>query len=127
MSYKRDQQKLKRRKRTSAKKSFDESKELNVAVKTGKTLLGMKSVIRELSLGKLKLIIIARNAPKKVLDQIYLLNACLEDKPVPIFTSKNSSWDLGAACGKPFWISTVGILNEGDSSILKETNSPGEQ
>ena len=125
LSYK-QQQKLKRRKRTSAKLSFDESKELNVAVKTGKTLLGMKSVIRELSLGELKLIVIANNAPKKVVDQISLLNACLADKQVPIFKSKNSSWDLGAACGKPFWISTVGILDEGDSSILK-ANSAMEQ
>ncbi len=118
MSYKRGQQKLKRRKRTSAKSSFDENKEINVAVKTGKTLLGAKMVIRELSIGSLKMIILAHNAPSEVKDQIKILNSCLEN-PVPIFISKNSSWDLGATCGKPFWISTVGILKEGDSSILK--------
>ncbi len=118
MSYKRGQQKLKRRKRTSAKSSFDENKEINVAVKTGKVLLGSKATIRELSIGELKLIILAANTPIKTIDQIDLLNGCLEN-PVPVFTSKNSSWELGAACGKPFWVSTMGILEEGDSSILK--------
>jgi len=118
MSYKRGQQKLKKRKRTSAKLSFDENKEINVAVKTGKTLIGTKSVIRELSMGDLKLLILASNAPKQVVDKINLFNNCLE-KPVPIFISKNSSWDLGAVCAKPFWVSTVGILKEGSSAILK--------
>ncbi|MHA1767974.1 MAG: 50S ribosomal protein L30e [Promethearchaeota archaeon] len=118
MSYKRGQQKLKRRKRTSAKSSFDENKEINVAVKTGKTLIGTKSVLRQLSMGDLKLLILAKNAPKQVIDKITMLNNCLET-PVPIFTSKNSSWDLGAVCAKPFWVSTIGIMKEGNSSILK--------
>ena len=118
MSYKRGQQKLKRRKRTSAKSSFDENKEINVAVKTGKTLMGAKSVIRELSMGDLKMIVLAKNAPKQVINEIKLLNSCLET-PIPVFISKNSSWELGATCGKPFWVSTMGILKEGDSSILK--------
>ena len=118
MSYKRGQQKLKKRKRTSAKLSFDENKEINVAVKTGKVLLGTKSVLKQLSMGDLKLLILANNAPKEVVDKIKLFNNCLET-PIPIFTSKNSSWDLGAVCAKPFWVSTVGILSEGNSSILK--------
>ena len=118
MSYKRGQQKLKKRKRTSAKLSFDENKEINVAVKTGKTLIGTKSVIRELSMGDLKLLILASNAPKQVVDKITLFNNCLET-PVPIFISKNTSWDLGAVCAKPFWVTTVGIKNAGNSSILK--------
>ena len=118
MSYKRDPQKLKKRKRTSAKLSFDENKEINVAVKTGKTLIGTKSVLRELSMGDLKLLIIANNTPKHILDKINLLNNCLETQ-VPIFTSKNSSWDLGAVCAKPFWVTTVGIKSAGNSSILK--------
>jgi len=116
MSYKRGQQKLKKRKRTSAKLSFDENKEINVAVKTGKTLIGTKSVMR--SMGDLKLLILASNAPKKIVDQVTLFNNCLET-PIPIYISKNSSWDLGAVCAKPFWVSTVGILSEGNSSILK--------
>ncbi|MHA2002154.1 MAG: 50S ribosomal protein L30e [Promethearchaeota archaeon] len=116
--YKRGQQKLKRRKRTSAKSSFDENKEINVVVKSGKYRLGVRTVQRELSMGDLKLIILARNAPHDVVDQITLLNNCL-DSPVPIHITNNSSWDLGAVVGKPFWVSIIGVIEEGDSSILK--------
>jgi len=69
-------------------------------------------------MGDLKLLILASNAPKQVVDKITLLNNCLET-PVPIFISKNTSWDLGAVCAKPFWVTTVGIKNAGNSSILK--------
>ena len=63
------------------------------------------------------LIILAKNTPQKTLDQINILNRCLET-PVGVYVSKNSSWDLGAACAKPFWVSALGILDPGDSSIL---------
>jgi large subunit ribosomal protein L30e len=117
LSYRRGQQKLKRRKRTSAKSQWDENKEINVAVKTGKVLIGSKKVISELSMGSLKLIILAKNTPIKIQNKVTLLNNCLET-PVPVFVSKNSSWDLGATCGKPFWITSLGILDAGDSSLM---------
>lgn len=115
---KRGQMALKKRKRTSAKLEFDESKEISVASKTGKVLFGSKSVISELASGNLKMIIIANNTPKQVLDKITNLNNCLES-PVPLYTMHGSSWDMGNICGKPYWISTLGIIEVGDSSILK--------
>ncbi|MCF2139689.1 MAG: 50S ribosomal protein L30e [Candidatus Lokiarchaeota archaeon] len=118
MSYRRGQQKLKRRKRSSAKSLWDEGKEINVAVKTGKVLLGERSVTRELSMGDLKMIVLARNAPAKVVNQIKILNNCLES-PIPVYVSKNSSWELGAICARPHWVSVVGVINPGDSSIMK--------
>jgi len=118
MSYKPEQQKLKRRKRTSSKALWDENKEINVAVKTGNVLLGAKSVLREIALGQLKMIIMAQNTPEDIANQIKMFNKCLE-APIPVYVSKNSSWDLGANCGKPFWVSVLGVLDEGDSSIMK--------
>lgn len=118
MSYKTEQQKLKRRKRSSSKSLWDENKEINVAVKTGNVLLGAKSVIREVSMGQLKLIIMAQNTPADIANQVKMLNLCLEN-PIPVYVSKSSSWDLGANCGKPYWVSVLGVLDEGDSSIMK--------
>ena len=118
MVYKRGQEKLKRRKRSSAKSLWDEGKEINVAVKTGKILLGARSVTREISMGDLKLIVLSYNAPAEVKDEIALLNNCLAT-PIPVYNSTNSSWDLGAICGKPFWVSVLGVLDAGDSSILQ--------
>jgi large subunit ribosomal protein L30e len=109
---------LKKRKRTSAKLEFDESKEISVASKTGKVLYGSKSVVSELASGTLKMIIIANNTPKPILDKISNLNDSLET-PVPLYVMHGSSWDLGSICGKPYWISTLGIIEVGDSSILK--------
>jgi large subunit ribosomal protein L30e len=118
MSYDRGQMKLKKRKRTSAKKEFDENKEINVAVKTGKVLVGANSVLSELATGSVKLIILANNAPKKVTDRLNNLNYSLPAQ-VPIYITNNSSLDLGAVCGKPYWISTLAIVEPGDSSIMK--------
>lgn len=117
MSWRDGQQKLKRRKRSSAKTVFDENKEINVAVKTGKVLIGTRSVMKELASGNLHLLILASNTPKEIQNEITMYNNCLEE-PVPIYNSKNSSWELGAVCGKPFWIALLGVLDEGNSSIL---------
>jgi large subunit ribosomal protein L30e len=120
MSYKRGQMGLKRRKRTSSKMTFDENKEINVAVKSGKVMIGSKQVLSELAMGKLKLIVMANNTPKRIVEQLSIYNNCLE-KPVPVYTTKNSSRDLGAICGKPHWIALLGIKEPGDSSIMKVT------
>ena len=120
MSYKRGQMGLKRRKRTSSKATFDENKEINVAVKTGKVIVGSNRVLKEMSAGEVQLIILANNAPKENVEQLNIFNNCLE-KPIPIYTTKSSSKDLGAVCGKPFWIAMLGIQKPGDSSIMKVT------
>jgi large subunit ribosomal protein L30e len=111
--------KLKRRKRTSAKNEFDEAKEISVAVKTGKVLLGANSVIDAIASSDLKLIVVANNTPKDTLEKIKALNIC-QATPIAIYASQfSSSIDLGAICGKPFWISAIGIIEPGDSSLLK--------
>jgi large subunit ribosomal protein L30e len=122
MSYKRGQMGLKKRKRTSSKATFDENKEINVAVKTGKVLIGSNKVLKEVASGDLKLLVLANNTPKEKVEQLTLYNNCLE-KAVPIFVSKNSSKDLGSVCGKPYWIAMIGIQEPGDSSILNVIES----
>ena len=117
MSFKRGQMGLKKRKRTSAKATFDENKEINVAVKTGKVLIGSNKVLKELASGDLKLLVLANNTPKEKIEQLTIYNNCLENA-VPVFVSKYSSKDLGAVCGKPYWIAMIGIQEAGDSSIL---------
>jgi large subunit ribosomal protein L30e len=118
--------KKKSRKRTSAKSLWNPDKELKVAVKTGKCLIGFKETMRELAMGELKLIVVANNAPPKVTRRIELLNRCLSD-PIPVFTSANSSWDLGAVMGHPYWVSCLGIIDVGDSSIIKVIEKVKEQ
>jgi large subunit ribosomal protein L30e len=120
MSFKRSQMGLKPRKRTSSKASFDENKEINVAVKTGKVIIGSNKVLKEIASGELKLVILAENTPKDKVELLNIYNNCL-DKPIPVYTTKSSSKDLGAVCGKPFWIAMLGIQEAGDSSIMGVT------
>jgi large subunit ribosomal protein L30e len=59
----------------------------------------------------IKLIVIASNIPSKKLEIIKSITA-------PIFKYQGSNLELGAACGKPFPISTIGII-EAPEKILK--------
>lgn len=108
-------QKEKRRKRTSKKEEFDINKLVNIAIKTGKSVIGTESVKKQLYTGDLKLVILASNCPENIKNSI---NSLLSTKNVPSYTYPYTSWDLGAAAGKPFMIASLGIIDPGDSTIL---------
>jgi len=53
----------------------------------------------------------------ELLAQLNHYNSLMKDK-IHIHTYKGSSWDLGLACAKPYMISIIGVINEGDSALL---------
>jgi large subunit ribosomal protein L30e len=108
---------IKKRKRTSKKLSFDLQKAINVAIKTGKCIIGTDRVLKHLATDKLKLIVLAENAPATTTDPIDIYASAVDD--LPIFKSNLNSYDLGNACGKPFMVACLGIIKEGSSDILK--------
>jgi large subunit ribosomal protein L30e len=112
-------QKPKKRKRTSTKVDFDSTTAVRVALRSGKALIGSKSVLRQMAVDTMKMIVIARNTPQNIRDSINAYNRVLEN-PIPIYQIDMSSWDLGAiGCGKPYMVTALGILEEGESQILK--------
>lgn len=84
---------------------------LKIAIRTGKVLIGSKSSINAVNSGKAKMIILANNCPKAVRETI-------EQKEVSIFEFPESSVDLGSACGKPFSIAALAVLDPGESELL---------
>jgi len=95
---------------------IDVNKAIATSVKTGKVLFGINNAVRNAKLGRAKLIILASNCPKILIDDItYYAN--FSDVPVVIY--KGSSIDLGIVCGKPFVVSALTIREPGDSDILK--------
>ena len=96
---------------------MDINKALRTAVSTGKVYFGLDQTIKSVDAKKAKLLICAENMPKGELDA---LNEHSE-KPA-IYTFKGNNMDLGAACGKPFGVSVISIVNEGDSAILSLRN-----
>lgn len=85
-------------------------------VKTGKTLFGVGNALRNVKIGKAKLVIIASNCRKRTRRDIAYY---CELSNIPIITFEGTSIDLGALCGKPFMISAVTVWEPGDSDILK--------
>ena len=94
---------------------IDLSRELQVAMSTGKVVLGSRETIKAILHGEAKLVIVAANAPTKIKNDIEYYAKLAN---VPVFTFPGSSWDLGAACRKPFKVSALAIIDPGESNIL---------
>ncbi len=85
------------------------SKELARVVSTGKVLFGYKQAIKKAE--EAKAFIISSDCPwKKEILEI------AKDKPVYIY--KGNNIELGSACGKPFGVSVLTILDEGKTNIM---------
>nr|POE93378.1 60s ribosomal protein l30 [Quercus suber] len=88
---------------------------LALTIKSGKVTLGYKSTLKQLRLGKAKLIIIAGNTPPLRKSELEYYSM-LAKTTVHHFSGNNI--ELGTACGKLFRCSTMAILDAGDSDIL---------
>ena len=116
--------KMKRRKRTSRKKEFDINKQVNIAVRTGKTIIGSKSVLKFINTDDFRVIILAQNCPDDLKERIETMIHSKDTNKTPIYHYPDSSWELGTAAGKPHMIAALGIINPGDSSILNVLEPP---
>ncbi len=102
-------------------KVFDIDINIKVAYKTGKLIYGKNQVMRYLRQNQFKMLIVANNCPKSLINQLDYNNSIINNKTF-IHTYKGSSWDLGLACAKPYMISCIGIIDAGDSDILTLKN-----
>jgi large subunit ribosomal protein L30e len=98
-------------------KEFDINTNIKVAYKTGKIIYGKKQILREVRRNPFKMIIIANNCPKVLENQLNYYNTLLKNG-IFIYRYNGSSWDLGLACGKPYMISMLGVIDPGDSELL---------
>ena len=99
------------------KKEFDVDTNIKVAMNTGKFIYGKKQVLKYLRNESFKMIIIANNCPTDLEKQLNYYISLVKDK-IYIHRYKGSSWDLGLACTKPYMISIIGVVQEGDSDLL---------
>ncbi len=77
----------------------------------GKVTVGLKETMKQLKKKKVKLIIVSKNCPEKELEEMKTFK-------VPVYTYAGTNADLGAASRKPFSISTLGVIDAGNSDIL---------
>ena len=82
------------------------------ALKTGSVVLGPVRTQRCVSEGRARMIVVAGNCPAKIKTKV------TGTKNPFIHTFNGSSTALGTVCGKPFSVSTLAIVNPGESDIL---------
>ena len=93
---------------------------MKAALRTGVVKLGAKETIKLLKLGKAKAAIVARNAPPEIRRDV-LYYARLSG--IPVYVYPGTSKELGTLCAKPFVVSALAIVDEGDSKIVDAIKS----
>jgi large subunit ribosomal protein L30e len=94
----------------------DIGRELQVAINTGKVVIGFEETKKAVLAGTPKMVILAANAPKWARDDIEYYAKLAG---IPIFVFPGSSIELGAAAKRPHRIMAVAVVDPGQSEILK--------
>ena len=94
----------------------DISKELQVAMNTGKVIIGFEETKKAILAGTPKMVILAANAPKWARDDIEYYAKLAG---IPVFIFPGSSIELGAAAKRPHRIMALAVIDPGQSEILK--------
>jgi large subunit ribosomal protein L30e len=84
---------------------------LRSSIRTGRVLLGSNKTIDAGLSGQAKLIIYAADCPQDVRMQ-------LETVDVPVYSYQGMGKDLGSACGKPFSVAALAVIEPGESEIM---------
>lgn len=95
---------------------MDVQRSLRTAVGTGKVLIGADQTEKAVANGEAKLVILAGNciaAPD--------IRKAASDKKIPVYDYQGMGTQLGPACGKPFAISALAVIDAGESDILALT------
>lgn len=91
---------------------MDFNASLRRAIKTGNVILGQNKTEECIKEGKAQIVVVARNCPEKFRNQI------AAEKNLFVHTFEGTSVALGKACGKPFMVSTLAVVDAGESDIL---------
>ncbi len=83
---------------------------------TGKVSFGFKQAEKQLLTGSPKMIVVADNSPKRMRDKVKHFTSMAK---IPVFEFNGNGLALGTVCGKPFTVSTLVVLDEGKSQVLK--------
>ena len=97
---------------------MDLSRQLKIASATGKLLYGQRQAVDACAKGEAKCVILAANCP-----QDYVDNLVAKHPEVTIHRALVVNRDLGTASGKPFSVSTITVVDAGDSDLLSLDNN----
>tara|TARA_B110001452_G_scaffold230190_1_gene206427 strand:+ start:250 stop:549 length:300 start_codon:yes stop_codon:yes gene_type:complete len=97
---------------------MDLNRQLKNAISTGNMRFGQRQALDACARGEAKVVIFAANCPSEFIDELHA-----NHPEVTKFRANMVNRELGTACGKPFSVSTISIIDAGDSDLLQlETN-----
>ena len=94
---------------------MDVSKEIRQAIVTGNVFIGADKSLKTLKRGQAKLVIVASNVARDTLEDIKHYSK-LANVKVHFFDGDSAA--LGLACGKPFSLSVLTVIEPGNSNVL---------
>ena len=94
---------------------MDVNRALRTAVQTGTVVLGTKESLKSIEEGKARLVVVANNTPDTWSTR---LEQRAKARGVPLYRFGGSNGELGPACGKPFSVSALSVLEAGESDVL---------
>ncbi len=85
---------------------------LKVALDTGRVKVGLHETLAAARSNKARLVIVANSCPDPTLRSERKIGK------VPVYHYDGTAVDLGQACGRPYPISAMAVLDPGSSAIL---------
>ena len=99
---------------------MDAETAIRLAVKSGKTVLGIKRTLHVLRTGSPRIVILAANAPS---DLVHQVNMLADTHQIPIHKYRSNSWDLGQLSGRPHMVAAMAVLEAGDADLKALTGA----
>ena len=85
---------------------------LRRAIRTGNVILGQNNTEHCINEGRAQMVVLAGNCPEKFREDVGAREGLF------VYTFPGSSVQLGKACGKPFMVSALAVVEPGESDIL---------
>lgn len=95
---------------------MDVNRALRSATQTGSVVLGLNETIKSVEQKKVKLVVVAANAPATAVTAV---ETAARQGKVPVYTYQGKNTELGPACGKPYSVAVLGVVEAGDSDVLQ--------
>jgi len=89
--------------------AIDITRALKTAASTGDVRFGLSETRKSIKKGEARLVVVANNCPEELL---------VTGHSPKVLVFEGTNVELGSACGKPFAIAALAIINPGESNIL---------
>jgi len=93
---------------------MDIARQLKQAITTGSIVFGQRQTVSSCSSGDAKIVILAANCPPSFIDDARNSFPSIHFHQLSLVNR-----ELGAACGKPFPVSSICVLDPGQSDLLQ--------